>query len=254
MNSNPNLDNPRLPKDRFLRIFEYVSGGVKCDWITNKRKYLGMGAGALPAWILVSYLAQNDVGLPWKRSTFTTTALAGTAAVATGSTAVTFSSPQSLVQGAPLNFSTQPGIWYALASSVSGTTGTLSSNYSGPSGTGPAMTGAASATLTAQREVTTTIRCYSLDPHLEAYDLAERCKFGLRTVQAHAMFGCEVSLRDVQAVHVVNDKAVDGRIVLCATCDVRWNVSLTAELTSDEDTGWIATADEGQIIPGTPLP
>src|SRR5208282_4656235 len=57
------------------------------------------------------------------------TALAGTATVTSGSPTVTFSNSQTLSAGAALQFSSQTGYAYVLASPVSGTTGTLTQNY-----------------------------------------------------------------------------------------------------------------------------
>lgn len=57
---------------------------------------------------------------------------AGTASVTNGSTLVTFSSAQSLSQGMGVVFGSQPGAGYVFATPVTGTTGTLTVPYFGP--------------------------------------------------------------------------------------------------------------------------
>jgi hypothetical protein len=67
---------------------------------------------------------------------------AGTANVVNNATGVTFSSAQTLAQGAPLVFSSQPGVQYFLAQALVGATAAqLTSAYTGPSN------GAATVTL-----------------------------------------------------------------------------------------------------------
>jgi hypothetical protein len=62
--------------------------------------------------------------------------LSGTAAVTNNSTAVTFASPQTLTLGTVLAFSTQPGVPYTLAASItSSTAGVLTAPYTGTTST-----------------------------------------------------------------------------------------------------------------------
>ena len=58
--------------------------------------------------------------------------LSGTVSVQNGQTSITFSGNQTLSAGDLLQFASQPGAWYALASPVSGSTsGTLTATYTG---------------------------------------------------------------------------------------------------------------------------
>lgn len=75
--------------------------------------------------------------------------LTGTATVTQGSTAITFTSSQTLAAGQLLTFSNQTGQSYALASAVSGaTTGTLTTPFTGASGSGLTVTPGATTSLT----------------------------------------------------------------------------------------------------------
>lgn len=63
--------------------------------------------------------------------------LSGSVSVTNGSTSITFSTSQTLVAGAAITFTSQPGVTYYLASAVTGSTsGTLSRAYSGKSNAG----------------------------------------------------------------------------------------------------------------------
>ena len=74
--------------------------------------------------------------------------LQGTATVEEGSTSILFSNPQSLPSGTGLVFSEQSNITYFLAASISdATSGTLTSPYTGPSGSGTVVAQATAGTL-----------------------------------------------------------------------------------------------------------
>lgn len=59
-------------------------------------------------------------------------AVSGTVSVSNASSAITFSTSQTMAAGDLLVFSAQPGVYYALNASVSGTSGTLTGNFGGP--------------------------------------------------------------------------------------------------------------------------
>lgn len=69
-------------------------------------------------------------------------ALSGTVSVTANSTAITFSSSQTLPAGTMLFFSSQPGVAYYLASAVAGTSGTLTQAFSGSTAGGLGVTAA----------------------------------------------------------------------------------------------------------------
>jgi len=82
-------------------------------------------------------------------SLFMTSALSGTVTTTNGSTAITFSTNQTLPEGSLLQFSNQPGVTYCLAAAVSSSTsGTLSANYTGTGGSGQTTTNVSSPVLT----------------------------------------------------------------------------------------------------------
>jgi Baseplate J-like protein len=75
-----------------------------------------------------------DGGTGWASGT----QLAGTVTTTNGSASITFTSSQSLAAGSQLAFAGQPGSVYTLASTVSGTSGTLTEPYTGITNVGVA--------------------------------------------------------------------------------------------------------------------
>lgn len=76
----------------------------------------------------------TDTGSNTNKIGFTpnTTALSGTVSVSHGSASITFSTNQTLAQGAAVVFASQPGVVYYLASAINaGTAGTLTTTYTG---------------------------------------------------------------------------------------------------------------------------
>jgi Protein of unknown function (DUF3383) len=101
------------------------------------------------------------------------TAASGTVTVANDSTALTFQNTQSLAQGGLIIFDGvdgQPGIYYALASAVSGTSGTLTTDFQGIGGSGiswtylPPLAGTADAVNGSATVVTSTSQVGALYP------------------------------------------------------------------------------------------
>ncbi len=97
--------------------------------------------------------------------------------------------------------------------------------------------------VAAHRSFTLTVSARSLDATLEAYDLLERVRFGLRTADARAMMVPNISLRDIQPIRTFPDAADNGRIILSASMDVRMTCVLAQDPQNVGGGDWIATSD-----------
>ena len=79
-------------------------------------------------------LAGGNVGIALAGAAIQDTAnISGTVDVTNGSSSVTFSTSQTMQKGDTLTFASQPGVQYQLSAAISGTSGTLTANYTGTS-------------------------------------------------------------------------------------------------------------------------
>ena len=97
-------------------------------------------------------------------------------------------------------------------------------------------------TLVGQRQFTLNLMARSMDPTLEAFDLCERVAYRLRTTAAQDHFGGVLSLRDIQAIHVLNEEVLDDRLVLAASMDIRWNSVVYTDPNEAGEGGFIQSA------------
>jgi hypothetical protein len=112
--------------------------------------------------------------------------------------------------------------------------------------------------LVGQRQFTLVVECYSLDANLEAFDLAERVRFRLRSQVARGIFSpAGLSLRDIQpAVTVARtvDAGQSKRALLASIVDVRWNLVVYADPLDPGEDDYIQTVDTANVVPGTFIP
>ncbi len=105
--------------------------------------------------------------------------------------------------------------------------------------------------IVSHRTVTIAVRAHSWDPCLEAYDLCERIRLGLNRDEIRALMVPTIALISCDSTHALTDEEVAGRIILAASMDVRLRVVLTTDPQNANEGDWIATVDEGGVIPFT---
>ena len=104
------------------------------------------------------------------------------------------------------------------------------------------------------RTVTITLRAFSWDPQLEAYDLCERVRFGLNRDAIRALMVPTIALVSCERTNVLTDQEVQGRVILSASMDIRLRAVLQTDPQNANEGNWIETVDEGGIIPATLTP
>jgi hypothetical protein len=107
--------------------------------------------------------------------------------------------------------------------------------------------------LLGNRQFTLTCKCASLEPRiLEAYDLAERIRFRMRTQVARGIFvPAYLSLRDMGPVVPAYDRIAGSQVLLAAALDIRFNWLSWADPLDPNEGGWIETVNGGGIVPFT---
>jgi hypothetical protein len=112
--------------------------------------------------------------------------------------------------------------------------------------------------IAGQRAFTVTLKCRSLDPRLEAFDLAERVRFRMRSQHARGFMIPTIALRDMPPTIVLNETVVKiggvARALMAANLDVRMLCVVSADPGDPTEGGWIEMVDAGGLIPGTLIP
>lgn len=111
--------------------------------------------------------------------------------------------------------------------------------------------------LVGQRQFTLTVRAFSYDASLEAFDLCERVRFRMRTQTARAIFVPILALRDFGPTVTLDEETENTggviRTILVATLDVRMSFCVAAD---PGDANSYITSVNGPtgLVPGTLLP
>lgn len=160
--------------------------------------------------------------------------LSGTCTVTNGNASITFSSSQSLASGTPITFSSQAGVVYVLSGPVSGTSGTLTTNYTG----GNSSTAVVSA-------------CTNLSPDAATQCVVRACKF---LHQAAPTFYCDTSV----IAHAGGGKPIfdDCFFQTCCAAWIGFDAAqfrhcyfVVSQLVANDSNTVIVKDDHGKILP-----
>jgi hypothetical protein len=104
------------------------------------------------------------------------------------------------------------------------------------------------AMLVGQRGFTMTVQCFSLDATLQAFDLAQRIAFRIRTATARQFMVPTLAIQDIQPIITHNDLTdpVSKHLVLYATVDIRMLCVVAADPNVPDGGEIIETAE---VIP-----
>ena len=106
------------------------------------------------------------------------------------------------------------------------------------------------ALLVAQRKFTMTLRAYSLDPKLEAFDVLNRVRFYINTAPVRLLMVPTIALIDYEDVVVYTDRTTEGRSLLAASLDLKMAYVEAADPEEQGEQGFVESASGmGTLLP-----
>lgn len=104
------------------------------------------------------------------------------------------------------------------------------------------------ALLVAQRQCTITLRAFSTDADVEAFDLLTRVRFYINTAPVRAFMVPTIALVDYMPIQVYTDKMSEGRSLLAAMMDLRLAYVEAADPMEQGEQGFVENASgEGEL-------